>query len=64
MQVAHQNLQLLISGSASAAMDKGVTLSDILHMADWSSGTTFQRFYYRPVKDATYAHHLTRIITT
>ena len=44
--------------SATAAMDKGVTLSDILHTADWSSDTTFRRFYYRPVKDATYAHRV------
>ena len=42
--------------SATAAMEKGVTLSNILHTADWSSDTTFRRFYYRPVKDATYAH--------
>ena len=42
--------------SATAAMDKGVTLTDILHVADWSSDTTFRRFYYRPMKDATYAH--------
>ena len=44
--------------SATAAMEKGVTLTDILHTADWSSDTTFQHFYYRPVKDATYAHRV------
>ena len=44
--------------SATAAKDKGVTLTDILHTADWSSDTTFRRFYYRPVKDATYAHRV------
>ena len=47
--------------SATAAMEKGVTLSNILHIADWSSDTTFRRFYYRPVKDATYAHRVLSI---
>ena len=46
--------------SATAAKEKGVTLSDILHTADWSSDTTFRRFYYRPVKEATYA---SRVLT-
>ena len=36
-----------------AAMDKGATLTDV---TDWSSDTTFRRFYYRPMKDATFAH--------
>lgn len=33
--------------SVSAAMSNGVSLSDILNMADWSRDTTFRRFYYR-----------------
>ena len=44
--------------SATAAMDEGVTLTDILHVADWSSDTTFWRFYYRPMMDATYTHKI------
>ena len=34
----------------SAALNKGVTLGDILQVADWSSNSTF-RFYYRPTHD-------------
>ena len=35
----------------SAALNKGVTLGDILQVADWSSESTFRRFYYRPTHD-------------
>ena len=35
----------------SAALNKGVTLGYILQVADWSSGSTFRRFYYRPTHD-------------
>ena len=35
----------------SAALNKGVTLGDILQVADWSSDSTFRRFYYRPTHD-------------
>ena len=48
----------VMGASTTAAMDKGVTLSDILHTADWSSDTTFWQFYYRLVKEATYAHQV------
>lgn len=41
--------------SATAAKEKGVPLADILHTADWSSGSTFTRFYYRPGEKADYA---------
>ena len=33
------------------ALNKGVTLGYILQVADWSSGSTFRRFYYRPTHD-------------
>ena len=33
--------------AATVALNKGVTLAGILQAADWSSDTTFRRFYYR-----------------
>ena len=41
--------------SATAALNKGVSLSDILSTADWSKDSTFRRFYYRPTESNTYA---------
>jgi len=41
--------------SSSAALRKGVHISDILQTADWSKDSTFKRFYYRPVADDGYA---------
>ena len=41
-----------VQGAASSkAAWSGVTISDILQAADWSSETTFQRFYHRPTDD-------------
>ena len=40
--------------AATAALNKGVTLADILQAADWSSDTTFRRFYYRPTSSASF----------
>ena len=34
--------------SATAAHNKGVSLEDVLHLADWSTDIMFRRFYYRP----------------
>ena len=36
------------SASTSAAADAGVSIPEILEAADWSSKSTFERFYYRP----------------
>ena len=36
------------SASTSAAADAGVSIPEILEAADWSSSSTFERFYYRP----------------
>ena len=43
------------SASTSAASTQGVTTEDILGAADWSTESSFQRFYYKPVHDATFA---------
>ena len=37
--------------SSSKAASSGVTVSDILQAADWSSEGTFQRFYHRQPSD-------------
>ena len=34
--------------SSTAAAHRGVSISDILQLGDWSQENTFQKFYYRP----------------
>ena len=41
---------------SSAAADSGITTSDILKAADWSTESAFRKFYYRPTHDASYGH--------
>ena len=43
------------AASTSAAAKKHLPLDDILKMGDWTSPSTFQRFYYKPIIDDTYA---------
>ena len=38
------------SASTSAAVDVGISISEVLEAADWSSASTFEKFYYQPVK--------------
>ena len=40
--------------STSAAAGSGVTMTDIMQAADWSSESVFRRFYYRPSYNTTY----------
>lgn len=40
--------------SSTAAM-QGITTEDILSAADWSSDSTFRRFYYKPIRDTGFA---------
>ena len=42
--------------STSAAADSGITTSDILKAADWSTESVFRKFYYWPTHDASYGH--------
>ena len=42
--------------STTAAANSNVPLSEILKMADWSSPSTFQKFYYKPVHSSIFAH--------
>ena len=44
--------------SVSAAKRNGVSLSDILSMADWSQDSTFRRFYYRTTVSSDYAQRV------
>lgn len=41
--------------SATSAEKQGVSMNDILKMADWSTESTFRRFYYRPTKTTSFA---------
>ena len=46
-----------VRGAATtAAPNSSVPLSEILKMADWSSASTFQKFYYKPFHSSTFAH--------
>ena len=38
------------SASTSAAVDAGISISEILEAADWSSASIFEKFYHQPVK--------------
>ena len=40
--------------SSSAAANVGITTSDILKAANWSSESAFQKFYYKPSDDSSY----------
>ena len=44
--------------SSTAALRKGVLIEDILRAADWSTDSTFWRFYYRPTHENNYAQTL------
>ena len=46
-------------GAASTAVaTQGVTMEEVLKMADWSSNSTFKRFYYRPSSNAEFARQV------
>ena len=44
--------------SSTAAAEKGVHIEDILHTADWSTNSTFRKFYYHPTQTSNYAQTL------
>ena len=48
-----------VRGAATtAALKKGVSINDILQTADWSTDSTFRRFYYRPSQENTFVEKL------
>jgi len=48
--------------SVSAAKDRGVGLSDILDMADWSRVSTFRKFYYRTTTSNNYSQSILQVM--
>ena len=38
--------------ATSAALRAGISIPEIVRLADWTSETTFKTFYYRPVWNA------------
>ena len=46
--------------STTAAANYSIPLSEILRMADWSSSSTFEKFYYKPVYSSEFAHAVLR----
>ena len=52
------------SALTSAASMQGVTTEDILVAADWSTESSFQRFYYKPVHNITFAKSVLQLRTT
>ncbi len=43
---------------ASSALNKGISLEEILRLADWSMDSTFRCFYYRPQHNPNTARQL------
>ena len=41
--------------SSTAALEKVVLIKAILRTVDWSTDSTFRRFYYHPTQDNRYA---------
>lgn len=51
------------SASSSAALNAGMSLKDILKMANWASAQTFKNFYYRNVeKKKNKSHYVNSVI--
>ena len=48
--------QSVRGASTTAAVNSNVPLDDVMKMADWSRVSTFQKFHYKPIFKANYAH--------
>ena len=44
------------SAASSAAADAGVSVTEIMEAADWTSASVFEKFYYRPSRSSTFGH--------
>ena len=42
------------AASVTAAANQGISTNEILEAADWSTESTFQRFYYKPAHSTTF----------
>lgn len=40
------------AAATSAALRAGISIPEIVRLADWTNETTFKKFYYRPVWNA------------
>jgi hypothetical protein len=49
------------AASTSAAADAGVSIPEILQAADWSSKSTFEQFYHKPVGNSTFSDSVLKI---
>ena len=43
------------SASTSAATDAGLSVSEIVEAADWSSTSVFEKFYYHPPESSSFS---------
>ena len=50
--------------STSAAAGAGITMTDIMQAADWSTESVFRRFYYRPSHDTSYGRTVLSSVTS
>ena len=41
------------SAATSGAVKAGISISEIIRLGDWTKESTFKKFYYRPVWEAT-----------
>ena len=48
------NAHSVRGAATSAAASAGITTADILKAADWISESVFTKFYYKPVRSATF----------
>ena len=52
-----------VRGAATtAALKKGISIQDILQTADWSTDSTFRRFYYRPSQENTFVEKISTVL--
>ena len=49
---------LVRSASTSTAAMQGVTTENILNVANWSTESSFQRFYHKPMRNTEFAKTL------
>ena len=49
MSLSNFNAHSTRGASVSAAFDKGLSISDIIRVADWSSDSMFKKYYYKPI---------------
>ena len=51
IDTSHFTAHLTRSAATSSAYKSGVSIGEIMRVADWSQASTFKRFYEKPCKD-------------